>query len=102
VLFDVVAGRLALLCREVEDAHVTAAARVHRGDPATESSRAVDDHRTLVYISRKRVGHDIAPPCRVAGFDVFEYRLAYERRMMPPILARSEFRRASLSTLLLE
>src|SRR5918994_241574 len=73
VLFDVIAGCLTLLRREVEDAYVAAARRVHRGDPASECPRAVDDHRTLVYISRKRVGHDVAPPCRVARFKIFEY-----------------------------
>src|SRR5688500_12899040 len=78
VLFDVVAGCPALLLREVEDVHVAAARRVHRGDPASERPRAVDDHRTLIYISWRVVGHDIAPPRRVAWFNILEYRLAYE------------------------
>src|SRR5829696_3514271 len=70
VLFDVVAGRLALLRREVEDAHFAAACRVHRGDPTPESTRAVDDHRTLVYISRRDIGHHITPRRQVRNLRV--------------------------------
>ena len=57
VLFDIVAGCLALLRREVEDAHFAAATHVHGGDPAPESTRAVDHDRALINISRKGKHH---------------------------------------------
>src|SRR5829696_8974124 len=78
VLFYVLSGCLALLLREVEDVHFAAATHVHRGDPAPERPRPVDHDRALINISRRVVGHDIAPPRRVARFKILEYRLAYE------------------------
>jgi hypothetical protein len=57
VLFDVVTGCLALLRRKVEDPHVAATRRVHRGDPASESTRAVDHDRALINIGRKGKHH---------------------------------------------
>src|SRR3712207_7055630 len=36
------------------------------------------NHLPLVYTSPEGVGHDIAPPCRVAGIEVFEGCLANE------------------------
>jgi hypothetical protein len=57
VLFYVLSGCLALLLREVEDVHVAAATHVHGGDPAPESTRAVDHDRALINISRKGKHH---------------------------------------------
>ena len=57
VLVYVGAGRFPCILGRVEDAHVTAAGDVDRGEPSAERAGAVDHDGTLVGVVRKRVWH---------------------------------------------